>query len=249
MELNSRLYDLFAEKAKQVKVEMLILGLGYTAVTTSDQGIGISYTYFQNKVTCTLNHNYCDYEGQPAIELLEKIKSSDPIQRSMALALVNALNYENALLLPQDPGNKILFEKFAIGKGTKVAMVGFFGPMMKIFSEKGAVVEVKDEFQGLGKKGDFDEKLSNWADVLFLTSTSVLNSTTEDILKNVGKNVRTVMLGPSTPMVKEAFEHLPVQMLAGTVPVDKDKVLKAVRHGTGTPVIQKFSRKSFLSFF
>jgi hypothetical protein len=35
-------------------------------------------------------------------------------------------------------------------------------------------------------------------------------------------------------------------MLAGTVPVDKENVLKAIRHGMGTPVLQKFSRKSFL---
>jgi uncharacterized protein (DUF4213/DUF364 family) len=54
------------------------------------------------------------------------------------------------------------------------------------------------------------------------------------------------MLGPSTPMVAEAFRHLPVHMLAGTVPIDKQNVLKAVRHGMGTPVLQKFSRKSFL---
>jgi hypothetical protein len=48
-------------------------------------------------------------------------------------------------------------------------------------------------------------------------------------------------------MVAEAFDHLPVHMLAGTVPIDKQKVLKAIRHGMGTPVLQKFSRKSFLS--
>ena len=44
-----------------------------------------------------------------------------------------------------------------------------------------------------------------------------------------------------------AFDHLPVHMLAGTVPIDKTNVLKAIRHGMGTPVLQKFSRKSYLS--
>ena len=47
-------------------------------------------------------------------------------------------------------------------------------------------------------------------------------------------------------MVAEAFAHLPVRMLAGTVPLDKDNIIKAVRHGMGTPVLHKFSRKSFL---
>ena len=47
--------------------------------------------------------------------------------------------------------------------------------------------------------------------------------------------MKTIMLGPSTPMVENAFKHLPVHMLAGTVPVDKEKTLKAIRHGMGTP--------------
>jgi hypothetical protein len=29
--------------------------------------------------------------------------------------------------------------------------------------------------------------------------------------------------------------------------MDKEKVLKAIRHGMGTPVLQRFSRKSYLS--
>jgi uncharacterized protein len=47
-------------------------------------------------------------------------------------------------------------------------------------------------------------------------------------------------------MVADAFEHLPVHMLAGTVPVDKERTLKAIRHGMGTPVLHKHSRKVFL---
>ncbi len=128
-------------------------------------------------------------------------------------------------------------------------MAGFFAPMMKLFKKRNADVEVMDISRGLGWKEKFYEKLENWADVLILTSTSVLNNTTEEVLEHVGETVKTVMLGPSTPMVREAFENLPVHMLAGMVPVEKENVLKAVRHGMGTPVIQKFSKKSFLDFF
>lgn len=79
-----------------------------------------------------------------------------------------------------------------------------------------------------------------------LTSTSILNNSTEEILTNAGEKLKTVMLGPSTPMVAEAFNHLPVDMLAGTVPIDKENTLKAIRHGMGTPVLHKYSRKIFL---
>jgi len=187
-----------------------------------------------------------DYENRPASVLLEKIKSENTIERSMALALVNALNYQQALQLPEDKKNEIIFEKFNITKGTKVAMVGYFGPLIKHFEQKGAVLDILDQSRGLGRVEDFYNKLQNWADVLFLTSTSILNNSTEDILAKVHARVKTLMLGPSTPMIAKAFDHLPVHMLAGTVPIEKDNILKAIRHGMGTPVLHKFSRKSYL---
>ena len=247
MILNDKLFNTFIDKAQKVQVDMLCLGLGYTAVVTSDGGMGIAYTYFADKKSCMLLNEAVDYENRPASELLEKIKSKNTIERSMALALVNALNHQNALQLPEDKNNEIMFDKFNITMGTKVAMVGYFGPLIKHFEQKGAVLEILDQSRELGQREDFYNKLKNWAEVLFLTSTSILNNSTEDILANVRARVKTIMLGPSTPMVAEAFDHLPVHMLAGTVPLDKDRLLKAIRHGMGTPVLHRFSRKSYLS--
>jgi uncharacterized protein (DUF4213/DUF364 family) len=247
MILNDNLFNLFKNKAEKIRVDMLCLGLGYTAVVTSDGGIGIAYTYFEDKKSCMLLNEAADYEGRPAAALLEKIKSDHQIERSMALALVNALNYQQALQLPEDKNNKIMFEQFNITKGTKVAMVGYFGPLIKRFEQREAVLEILDQSRGLGCTADFYKQLQNWADVLFLTSTSILNNSTEEILANVHGKTKTLMLGPSTPMVAEAFDHLPVHMLAGTVPLDKENIIKAVRHGMGTPVLHRFSRKSYLS--
>jgi uncharacterized protein (DUF4213/DUF364 family) len=246
MELNSRLYDIFSAQAQKVNVTILSLGLGYTAVTTSEGGIGLSYTYFGDKKTCMVLNKHVDYEGRPADQLLEKIKSDNPVERSMALALINALNYKTALELPEDDNNTIMFEKFGISEGRRVAMVGYFGPLVKNFEQKGVSLEILDISRGLGQKEEFYKKLGNWARVLLLTSTSILNNSTEEILAHAGKKLKTVMLGPSTPMVAQAFEHLPVHMLAGTVPVDTEKTLKAIRHGMGTPILHKHSRKAFL---
>lgn len=247
MILNDNLYNLFSNQAEKVKVDFLGLGLGYTVVVTSDGGIGIAYTYFEDKKSCMLLNEAIDYENRPASVLLKKIKSERTIERSMALALVNALNYEDALKLPEDKNNTILLEKFNIQPDTNVAMVGYFGPLVDRFKEKDIPLEILDASRGLGSMQDFYNKLGNWADVLLLTSTSILNNTSEEILAKTLENVKTAMLGPSTPMVAKAFEHLPVHMLAGTVPIEKDKILRAIRHGMGTPVLHKFSRKSYLA--
>jgi len=247
MKLNTRLYDLFVARAGNVTVDTLSLGLGYTAVTTADGGIGLAYTFFADKTSCMVLNQHIDYEGRAALRLLKKINSDHTVERSMALALVNALNHHRALTYPEDRHNRRLFKEFGIQAGTKVAMVGYFGPLVKLLQEKKASVEILDTSRNLGDEKDFYKKLNGWAKVLFLTSTSILNNTTETILSHVHQKVKTVMLGPSTPMVKEAFEHLPVHMLAGTVPINKEKILKAVRHGMGTPVLHKFSRKAYLS--
>jgi hypothetical protein len=237
---------MFLSRAQKVNITILSLGLGYTAVTTSDGGIGLSYTYFGDKKSCMVLNKHIDYEGKSADQLLEKIKSENTVERSMALALINALNYNEALNLPEDDNNKIMFSKLKISKGRKIAMVGFFGPLVRHFEKMEVSLEILDISRGLGQKEEFYDKLKNWAQVILLTSTSVLNNSTEEILAHAAEKVKTVMLGPSTPMVPEAFEHLPVHMLAGTVPVDKEMTLKAIRHGMGTPVLHRYSRKVFL---
>jgi uncharacterized protein (DUF4213/DUF364 family) len=246
MKLNQSLYDIFAPKAKAADVEILSLGLGYTAVTLSNGGIGLSYTHFEDKKSCMILAKHIDYEGRSADGLLEKIGSDNTVERSMALALINALNYDKALELPEDHDNQIMYKKIGIEKDRKVAMVGYFGPLVRYFEEKGISVEILDESRGVGQKKDFYAKLKSWAQVLLLTSTSILNNSTEEILANTGDKAKTVMLGPSTPMVEKAFEHLPVNMLAGTVPLNKEKILKAIRHGMGTPILHKYSRKAYL---
>jgi uncharacterized protein (DUF4213/DUF364 family) len=246
MNLNDMLFNCFSDKAQKIRVDLLCLGLGYTAVVTTDGGIGMAYTYFEDKKSCMALNEAIDYEGRPAADLLEKIKSEHPLERSMALALVNALNHKDALKLPEDKDNAILFKEFSLEADTNVAMVGYFGPLVKRLEGKKVRLEILDVSRGLGERKDFFTKLNNWADVLLLTSTSILNNTTEDILSQLRENAKAALLGPSTPMVAEAFAHLPVHMLAGTVPLDKDNIIKAVRHGMGTPVLHRFSRKSFL---
>ncbi|MFO7803135.1 MAG: DUF364 domain-containing protein [Desulfovermiculus sp.] len=250
MQLDRTLYDLFEEKAYQVKVKTLCLGLAYTAVCTSDGGLGVAYTWLENgKQACLAHDTQGFFEDRLAIDLLPGILDSIPLKRSMALALINALNHEAAGNMPQDETNQNLFDKLGVERGTRVAMVGYFGPLMKAFQARGAELEIIDKARGMGNFDRFCEKLGNWAEVLFLTSTSILNQSTEEILTHTSRDVRTVMLGPSTPLVPEAFSHVPITMLAGTVPMEYNGVLQAVRNGAGTRIIQRFSRKVYTELF
>jgi len=246
MSLNTFLYEHFKRAAAAAIIDCVSIGLGYTAVTTDAGGIGVAYSYFKSKRSCQFLPDFQDCEGRSGLTLLEGIRSEEPLHRSVALAAINALNHRAAIQLTEDSHNIALFDRLGIGSASRVAMVGYFGPLIKKFETRGADLKILDESRNLGRVSDFYNLLRGWAEVLFLTSTSILNNTCEEILAHLGQGVKTVMLGPSTPLVAEAFAHLPVDILAGTVPVDKDNVLRAIRHGQGTPVIQKYSRKVFL---
>ncbi len=243
MQLTRNLFDHFFEQAHQVHVVSLTIGLKYTAVTTDDGGIGVAYTDTGRRHCCSSGKGYRDFEGQPAVELLEYIKDPEPLHRSMALALINALNYSNACGLPEDSTDRVWMDTLEISRDTHVAMVGFFRPLMQKFKDRGAQVEVLDDSHGIGDRSSFYTKLNGWADTLLLTSTSILNDSTEEVLSRLAPGAKAAMLGPSTPMIAEAFGHLPVRMLAGTVPVTQQAVLAAIRHGQGTPVIHRYSKK------
>ena len=243
MELTAKLHQLFAERARNVTVETVSVGLGYTAVAVDDGGCGIAYTWIEEGHPCVSGWDYVDFEGRPAAELLEWIRDPLPLRRSMALALINALNAGRAADMPQDPDNQRLFEDLGITAGTRVAMVGYFKPMERHFDAAGCELRVLDAGKRIGDPQEFFPLLDGWADVLVLTATSILNDSTEQILSRCRPEVRTAVLGPSTPMVPEAFDHLPVRLLAGSVPVDREMVLRRVRHGCGTPMIQRHCLK------
>ncbi|MGD9006599.1 MAG: DUF364 domain-containing protein [Desulfobacteraceae bacterium] len=248
MELNRRFHDVMLPMADPLTVEQVCMGIGYTAVVTSDGGVGVAYTYLDAKSGCCMIQDYQDFEGRPARDLLALIQHPEPLERSMALALINALNRDRAAQLPEDKQNALLFDALAIRAGTKVSMVGYIKPTVGALESMGARVDVIDEFRQMGDKDRFLHQLATWADAALITSTTILNNTLESILDRAAEKVRIALLGPSTPMVAEAFKHRPmVKALAGIVPGRIDPVLKTVRHGLGTRHLHRCSRKVTLS--
>jgi uncharacterized protein len=245
MILNQRLFQSVCDLAGRVTVDQVTIGLGYTAVTTSDGGIGIAATGVALDGSHSGNMDVADYEGRPAVDLLEGILASDPMLRTMALALINALNNARAMQLPEDATNQILFDRFDILSGRRVAMVGFFPPLVRFLEKKQVPLSVIDNARGIGDKQTFYRQLADWAELLFLTATSIVNGTMEELLSHAGPQVETVVLGPSTPILPDAFDHLRVHMLAGSAITDRDGALKAVRHGGGTHALKPFSRKVY----
>jgi hypothetical protein len=245
MLLNQKLYDCMIPAAESVNVDQITIGLGYTAVTTSRGDIGIAATGVAMDECCAGNLEVEDYEDRPAGDLLKQILSEGPMARTLALALINALNHRRVQDLPGDADNQVLFDRFKILSGARVAMVGYFPPLVRLLESKSVPLMVIDDAKGVGNKAAFYDHLDGWADVLLITATSIINNSTEKILSHTGPNVKAILLGPSTPMLPEAFTHLPIHMLAGTAITDAASALKVVRHGGGARTLKPVSRKVY----
>ncbi|MFW5782555.1 MAG: Rossmann-like domain-containing protein [Candidatus Muiribacteriaceae bacterium] len=247
MKLNSILYDLFREKAGQTTISYLGIGLGYTYCETEDGGKGLSYTWIDGKKSCSMLGKGI-LEGKNALEVLQLIHADKPLLRTVALALINALNYKYANTLPEDKKGDGVVEKLKLESGMTLNMVGYFGPLVTMFEKMGITVNYLDNGKNMGLEDEFFTSLKEKADVLYLTSTSLLNSSTEDILARCPDSIKKIMIGPSTPMVREIIDEFGFDALAGTVSVNPDGIKKAVRNAQGTPVIQRSCKKSFLAF-
>ena len=244
--LVERIHTTLRDRAAEVEVRTLAIGLGFTAVATDDGGIGVAYTWRDDAACCSHLGGWDGAEGAPSTQLLDLLLGESGLERSVGMATANALNHAAALALPRDEGPAgALIQRFGIGERTRVAMVGFFPPVAQVLTEMGAALEVIDDDKNIGDQRVFRELIKGWAEVLVMTSTTLLGDTADDLLDMAGPEVRIALLGPTTPLVPQAFAGTRVGLLAGMVPLEVEPVLRAVRHGAGAPELRRFSRKVF----
>ncbi len=188
MHLMQRLYDESLPLAAATTVTSLTVGLGYTAVATGDGGLGLSYTWVEDKERRSYGNGYRDVEGEGAVVLLERLLSDDPFQRSVGLATVNALHHHRSCGLADDSGSplSLSLQLADIGAGTHVSMVGYFPPLVRALPELGVELDVIDSSLGLGDPLEFRRRLGSWTEVLIMTATTLLNESAEELLLAIG---------------------------------------------------------------
>jgi hypothetical protein len=247
MSMNEHLVDLFATQARETIVRRVTIGVGYTSVETESKlygpGMGLSYTWLPEGTGCHVVKDYTDWEGRSADLLLRKISGNDTIDRTLAVACINALNYPHASILPEEQDNDHIYNVLDIKTGDRIVMVGYFKPLIEPLRSRGATVEVFDKHHGIGNQFRLPEDIERGAKGYIISATALINNSLETILSRIPTGAKAVVLGPSTPLIAELFRLYPVTLLAGTVPVKFSSIERAVRHGTGAPVIRKYGKK------
>jgi len=245
MSLYEEIYQNFQKKARNINIKYVYVGIGYSGIILEDGSAGIAYTFFTEKSGCQLVDGRMDMDGRPAINLLEHIKNENSVMRSIAVALVNALNHEDTKKMPDD--DNTLFDRLGVNENTTISMVGYFGPVIRELEKKGVKeIDIIDNDRGIGEKGSFYSGLESEPDIAILTSTSLLNGSFPELSSHIKKNTKTVLMGPSTMMLPEIFKKYGINFLAGTSVVDTENMFKFIRLGGGTPVLKNYGDKKLV---
>lgn len=164
-----------------------------------------------------------------AKELAALSRSSRILEASIGLAAVNsALPIDESFCVDLNAEEEIRSR----GEEKKVAVIGHF-PFVKRLREKTKELWVF-ELPGRGRPGDITsdavESLLPQAEVVAITSTTLINHTLGRILNLTAPDAYKIMLGPSTPLSPILFDH-GFDGLSGSIVVDRDRVLNCISQG------------------
>jgi uncharacterized protein (DUF4213/DUF364 family) len=79
--------------------------------------------------------------------------------------------------------------------------------------------------------------------VAIITATSLINGTLDHLLELSGGCREVAILGPSTPLLPEAFAGTPVTCLAGIRVREPKRVLQSIAEGQGFRAFKRYVRK------
>ena len=233
MTVNQMIKDHLMEQSRHVKVREVRIGLVYTAVMLENEQTGVAFTFKESTVRgCPMFSSLQPLSGKGAWDLLSFLDSSNRIEAAIALATANALaNVSSGPMLKGD-----ILEYLTLHPEDQVGMVGYFGPVLPQLRKRTINIWIFEQIKE--KTGDLlPEKeayrLLPQCQIAIITSTTLINHSVDRLLEAAKGCREVVLLGASTPLVREAFLNTPVTYLSGVVVREPDEILRIVSEGGG----------------
>ncbi len=139
----------------------------------------------------------------------------------------------NALLPPQpDLWRDVNAEEVIAshGEGKIVALIGSFPFVPALRSRVGRLDVLELQPKGSEMPASAAPDVLPRADVVAITSMSLVNHTLESLLEWCSPQATVLLLGPSTPLSPMLFEHR-IDLASGSIVTDIDAVQAAVKQG------------------
>ncbi|OPY74547.1 MAG: hypothetical protein A4E64_02206 [Syntrophorhabdus sp. PtaU1.Bin058] len=207
-------------------VEEVRRGIHWTAVVSRRCGLA-----------STMAHGGCNHEEgggmegslteMTALGLARYCLRGDTAKASLGLAAINSLLDVDPDRYADIDGLQIVKE---MGKGKNVSVIGHFPFLDTIAREANNLWIIEKQ----PRPGDYPEEKGRdflpQSDIVVISSTTLLNNTLSGILGLCREGSVKMLLGPTTPLSGVLFDY-GIDMLAGSVVTEKDRVLRSVSEG------------------
>jgi len=217
------------------------LGLHWTQVTArvgNETRAGLATTM------PSVGHHHSDWpdvrqpgllEQLPARELAALVTSPSQVERSIGLAAINALLPRTPAAWGELNAEEVIAEAGADGE---VAMVGHFPFTERLRSRVRQLHVLELDPRGEDIPAERAPEIIPRADVLAITSVTLLNHTLGELLALRRPDALTILLGPSTTMSPILFDR-GIDILSGAAVTDIDAVRAQLCQGAGFRQLHK----------
>jgi uncharacterized protein (DUF4213/DUF364 family) len=218
--------DLLNSLNKNAPVRSVLVGLHWTVVCSHHCGMAAT-------LTDNFPHGHeavrkvGKLQEMTALELAEYVLSANLLEASIGLAAINSLIDVDESQATEINAVDVLVEQ---GREKKVALIGHFPFIHRLKPAVGKLWVIEQH----PVEGEFPSEaaaeLLPQADVVAITSSTLINQTLRRLLKLCHPTALVMMLGPSTPLSAVLFNH-GVSILSGSRVVDETAVLRTVAQG------------------
>jgi hypothetical protein len=219
--------------AEEIPVRDVRVGAHWTAVCS--RGCGLAATFMAES-----NHgaqqvrDAGNLHRKSAQELAGWLRSENPLEASIGLAAFNSLVQVDERRVVEINAFEYLEQR---GAGKKIAVVGHFPHVERLAGIAGALWVLEKRPQPGDFPAEAAPELIPRADIVAITSSTLINHTLEGLLELCPPGALVMLLGPSTPLVPLLFQR-GVSILSGTLIVDEAAALLTIQQGATYPQVQ-----------
>jgi len=168
-----------------------------------------------------------ELENKSALELAGYTYSNNTLEASIGFASLNSLIELPSTGLVEINAFKYLVEK---GKGKHMAVFGHFPYLDELRSSASQLTVFElTPVEGEHHLNEMPELLPD-AEVIAITSNSLINHTLTEILPHITSGAFTALVGPTTPLSPVLFEF-GIHMLSGIQVMDEAALFQSISQG------------------
>lgn len=226
------------------------IGLELLAIELDNGQVGVTYV-LKNEIghTCQTFSNAGSLIGMNAVDLAKwSVIGEDVISRSLGLAASNSVAEIDQLNSSESMLDSDATMAVSIQPEDTIGIVGYIGPVISRLQGKKNQLLIFERDQGEGDNTYPEKSQSEFlpkCQVVFITSSTLINDTLEKLLSYCKNAREVVMVGSSTPLYPEAFKGTGVTVLSGTIwpPENSNRILTGVSQCAGMRQLIKHGQK------